>query len=409
MPNQNLDTRNRTVRALGLLLASGMLLATGCGGGDSSTSKPPVFTGWEQVTPGATLVDGASIVPTCSNVPGTDPTYRFFVRRGTSKELMVFFGGGGACWDGESCSRPNTRSNPDNPSGFYFGELLPNDNPANYAGVLSLSDPANPMRDWNMVYVPNCTGDLHTGSKTTTYVNPATQQPFPIEHRGAENAKVVLNWVQAHFSDPGQVLVTGSSAGAYGATVHYPRIRRAYPSARASLLVDASPSVMPPAFETIRKERWNLQLDGAVYGSDAQTSAMPDLMGKLTAHYPADRFSQYATASDMTLMRYHDAMANGANDTVQGTSCQIWTDGMRAALAANQGAANFRSYLAAGTSHTILGGTNRDASGTPLFNRERSAGGVSFANWVASHLSASGAGWSNAACTDCAVAPPCPY
>lgn len=400
-------------RTLSLLLAPAWLVLASCGGGSGPAPglEPAVPTTWMQVSPGPTKIDGATITPTCSKAPGTDADagYRFFARRGAGKGLMVFFGGGGTCWNDESCALPRTRDMGEDVHALYFAEIYPKDDPANYQGLLSLSDPANPVREWSMVYVPNCTGDMHGGANTAVYTDPATKQPFSIEHRGVDNVKVVMEWVKANFPDPGQLLVAGSSAGAYGAIVHYPRIRRAYPQASASLLADAPPMVMPAIFETTYKHNWNLQLDPEVYGSDAQATPTADLVKTLAAHFPGDRFSQYATATDMTLMDYYDAMANGLNGVVQGSACSAWMGGLRAGLAASQGAPNFRSYLAAGEWHTILGGTNRNSAGVPLFNREHSAAGVPFAGWVASQLSASGDGWTNAACTDCAAVPACPF
>lgn len=29
--------------------------------------------------------------------------------------------------------------------------------------MLGLHDPQNPFRDWSFVYIPSCTGDVHTG------------------------------------------------------------------------------------------------------------------------------------------------------------------------------------------------------------------------------------------------------
>ncbi|MCB1994924.1 MAG: hypothetical protein KDG57_03440, partial [Rhodoferax sp.] len=43
--------------------------------------------------------DGRQHSATCSGYPGTDPSYRFWVRPGDPKKLAVVFDGGGACWD----------------------------------------------------------------------------------------------------------------------------------------------------------------------------------------------------------------------------------------------------------------------------------------------------------------------
>ncbi len=96
--------------------------------------------------------------------------------------------------------------------------------------------------------MPYCTGDVHSGSNTAHYTDPDTGERYTIEHRGADNFRVVLNWLKDNFAQPGQILVAGSSAGAYGASTHYPRIRAAFPRGRALMFGDAGQGVMTQSF-----------------------------------------------------------------------------------------------------------------------------------------------------------------
>jgi hypothetical protein len=73
-------------------------------------------------------------------------------------------------------------------------------------------------------------------------------------------------------------------------------------------------------------------------------------------------------------------------------ACTAWTQRMTTDLALRQSAPNFRSYLAAGETHSILR--------TPRFYTEQS-GGAPLASWLAAMLSESGAGWQNRACQAC--------
>jgi len=71
---------------------------------------------WEKVNPGPGSVSLAlqsasgtfsrSFTPTCSGRPGTDPTYTFLVKRGTTNNLLINFMGGGACWSDTNCLGP---------------------------------------------------------------------------------------------------------------------------------------------------------------------------------------------------------------------------------------------------------------------------------------------------------------
>lgn len=361
-------------------------------GGAARADAPPEgaqATGWVQVTPEAVRLDGRLFQATCSEAAGTDPAYRFWVRRGTADGLVIFFDGGGACWDDITCAIPRRREAERDDDGFYKPELIPTDNPNRFSGIFDLTNPRNPVRDWSFVYVPYCTGDVHSGSNTATYHDPDTGEPYTIEHRGADNFRVVLNWMKDNFAQPAQLLVAGSSAGAYGASTHYPRIRAAFPRGRALMIGDAGQGVMTQSFLDQRGASWRFALPREVFGRNLQMTPETDIVGRTAARYPRDRFAQYTTAHDITQSSFYALM--GVEN-----ACIAWTDAMVTGLTQRQHQGNFRSYLASGETHAILR--------TPRFYTEQS-GGVPLSEWLTAALSESGAGWDNRECRDCMVRP----
>ena len=383
------------------------LLLSGCGGSDApepAPAPPPqpgrvaealplTPTDWMKLTPRDTVVDGANLHPTCSNAAGTDPTYHFYARRGSGSGLMVFFGGGGACWDGASCAQPTSGTEAVDP-GLFFAEIA-DDDPSRYGGVLNPADPASPVKDWSMVYIPSCNGDLHTGSATATYTRPATGQPYAIEHRGADNVRVVTEWIKDNFAQPDQLWLLGSSAGGVGAILHYPRLRSAFPAARAALMIEAGPTLMPESFETRYRAHWNMQVDPAVWGAQAVPTRVADLLKPLTAHYPQDRFAQYTAVADAILIDYFNKMANGVDSTLSRASCEAWVEGIARQVADNQSRPNYRSYVFKGNSHSIMGWPFNETS-TPV------------ARWAGTMLSPTATGWDNVPCIDCDTNAYCP-
>jgi len=332
---------------------------------------PATPSEWVEITAEPTMIDGALVTPTCSGAPGADPAFRFWARRGQSNRLAVFFDGGGACWDDVTCSVPRLAANTREGDGFYKAELLPGDTPARSAGMFNLNDARNPLRDWSIVFVPYCTGDIHSGSNTAHYIDPDDGKPYTIQHRGADNFAVILAWMRQNFSNPETLLVTGSSAGAYGAATHYAAIREAFPNGRAVMLGDAGQGVTAPEYAEQRNANWNFQLPVQVFGAGADHTADDDVVAILAAHYPRDRFAQYTTAHDITQSSFYALM--GAHN-----ACRAWTQKMAHDLTRRQEAApNFRSYLAAGSTHTILR--------SPLFYSERS-GGAPFRTWFTALL-----------------------
>jgi hypothetical protein len=344
---------------------------------------PAAPSEWVELTPQAIEVDGRAYDPTCSEAAGADPAYKFWVKRGTSNNVVVYFDGGGACWDAVTCAVPRLASSDNDNDGFYKAELLASDNPNVMGGIFDLDNPRNPVRDWSFVFVPYCTGDVHSGANTATYTDPDTGEPYTIQHRGSDNFRVVLEWMRANFNAPNAILVTGSSAGAYGAATQYGRIREAFPEGRAVMLGDAGQGVTTPDFLSRRNGNWRYDLPANVFGENASLTDDDDIVAMLAAHYPNDRFAQYTTAQDRTQTAFYALM--GADN-----ACQAWTERMSNDLTRRQSAANFRSYLAAGNSHTILRSS--------LFYREQS-GGAPFAEWVGALLG--DAEPDNRACENC--------
>lgn len=380
------------MRQLRLAIFACLFALSACGGSGTverervtlvAAPLPEESHDWVELTPQPVEIDGVTYDPTCSGAPGSDPAFSFWARRGTENNLVVYFDGGGACWDDVTCAVPMLAREGGRSEGFYKAELMPTDNPRRMSGLFDLNNPRNPVRNWSFVFVPYCTGDVHSGSNDATYHNPDTGEAYTIHHRGADNFRVVLEWMRANFAAPDHILVSGSSAGAYGAATHYARIRDAFPAGQAAMLGDAGQGVTTPDFLERRNGNWRYQLPENVFGADAQLTSDDDIVSALAAHYPNDRFAQYTTAHDQTQAGFYALM--GAQN-----ACRAWAEKMVRDLARRQSAPNFRSYLAAGASHTIL----RER----LFYTEQS-GGAPFADWVAELVN--GGGIENRACQNC--------
>ncbi len=337
---------------------------------------------WVEVTPDPVRLDGELFTPTCSGAPETNSAYRFWYRQGRADGLVVFFDGGGACWDDVTCAVPRRARDRNDDDGLYKAELLPSDNPNTMQGIFDLANARNPVRDWSFVFVPYCTGDVHIGAATAHYTDPDTGAPYTIQHRGGDNFRAILHWMSGHVSHPRRLLVTGSSAGAYGAAAHYPAVRDAYPEGEAIMLGDAGQGVSAPGSAGLRNRAWNYRSSPAIFGTDGD-----DAIARLATHFPHDRFAQYTTSADITQRAYY-ALTGGER------TCSAWTEAMAATLEQRQRTPNFRSYLAAGETHTILR--------RRLFYSEQS-GSASFVDWFASLLGDDAP--ENRACTDCLAAP----
>ncbi len=124
----------------------------------SAGAAQPAGTGWHKHENLAPVIgaDGKPHAAMCSGYPGTDSKFSFWTKKGTSKNLAVFFEGGGACWDKLTCSFPI--SDPLPPGippqlQFFVPAIAADATPAIYDGIFDAANPANPVRDWGVVCV----------------------------------------------------------------------------------------------------------------------------------------------------------------------------------------------------------------------------------------------------------------
>lgn len=394
----------------GLLPAAAFFCATSMA--QVEHRAPPTWTKIDSPPP--VTVGGKTYAATCSGYPGTDPRFSFWARKGSSKNLVVYFEGGGACWDNLSCTFP-IAGLPASVPQFFVPQVPPGTDPATIGGIFRTDNSANAVRDWDMVYIPYCTGDIHTGSATKTYTSvghpvfplpPGT--PITIQHRGFDNFRVVLEWMKKNFDKPKKVLVTGVSAGGYGATANSPWIGRAFPQARLFVLADASQGVTTETFDTSEPGRlsWNPQLAPWVFGRDASLVPGPELMRRAAQGQPHAKLAQFTTQFDEVQIGFYSVIKtfyppggscpNPAIDWYQQMSRQLVSDARRVD--------NYRFYLAGGGYHTLLRDDN--------YYNETSAG-PSFANWLDGMLDNSGGThghggrWFSVFCPGCLVNLPC--
>jgi hypothetical protein len=262
----------------------------------SSRCSTDVCRQWQKVEP-----PGAQ----CSN----GSQYKFFVNYSeTSNNVVLMFEGGGACWDYASCS------------GGARGAANKNGIPDTHMArsqFLNLlrRDPQNPLQDWNMVYVPYCTGDVHTGDKVATYENPDGGAALTYRHLGHANTSAVIAWMKAQFSDVPKLLVTGYSAGGIGALQNYHDVRAGLPGVQCSYLLDDS----GPAFhsagpsrqvQAVTRGAWGIEalLDGLESELALEAGELRDDAARLNTaladKYPKDRLAMTVYEMDLNFSLY---------------------------------------------------------------------------------------------------------
>ncbi len=240
------------------------LIAAGCGSDSSATAGtggtagaggsggtgfvPDEFGTWVKFEPaGATCSDGSP--------------YKFWVEFSeTSDNVIVFFEGGGACWDFESCSgnsgirgAANPNGLPDSHADLLF-EVAGLEVGASQVYPLLNQDPdVSPMADWNKVFVGYCTGDVYSGSRTVTYQDPDGIEPdLEFRHAGHQNILAMTEMLNDMFTTVPKLFVSGCSAGGAGAIVNYYFLRTGIEGVQKGYMLDDSGPLYPDQAPTSR-------------------------------------------------------------------------------------------------------------------------------------------------------------
>jgi len=221
--------------------------------------------------------------------------YKFFVNyTPQSDNLVVAFEPGGACWDYESCSGQAGIMGAANPDGIA-------DDHMNLWGIASpllrRSRGLNPAADFNMIFVPYCTGDVHTGNNEIVYEDPAgLAPPLTFRHRGHDNTMKVIDWIDDNFPTIPRMFVTGCSAGGVGSQVNYYFLRSGLPQVGHGYLLNDSGPVFPeggfsdPLHAKIR-ESWNVDPILETLPSTFDVADFGSINTLLADQFPSDRLS----------------------------------------------------------------------------------------------------------------------
>jgi len=268
----------------------------GAGGGGGAAFVPPEFGSWVKYEPeGATCSDGSP--------------YKFWVEFSeTSDNVIIFFEGGGACWDYESCSGNGGARGAANTNGLRddyaeaHAEIAGLTINVNQIYPLLNSDSAvSPMADWNKVFVPYCTGDIYGGTRIETYANPNEgEEDLEFRHVGHLNILKMTEMLDEMFRDVPKMFIGGCSAGGIGSLVNYYFLRTGISGVQKGYLLDDSGPAFPskeltsrslPLYETIRPS-WDVD---SVIDAAPQSARLRDdfgqLAGILAEEFPDDRLA----------------------------------------------------------------------------------------------------------------------
>lgn len=264
------------------LLAGAMLATASPLGWSRSTFVPPAYDTWIWSDQGGNV---------CADGSQTGFAYNMHAN---ANELLIYFDGGGACWDTQSCFVTPMAMNL---QGYNNASFQANTRPSLENQLLLTSrDPArsNPWSAAHYVFVPYCTGDVHAGNNVVTYPG----APAPINHHGSVNFQNILSVVAGAVPSVSNVWVTGTSAGCYGATLNYNLAKKAWPWAKTHLIADSCATT--PGYLNTRPS-WKINQPSGKDCPKCQVGEFNTFLPGLSQANTGSRFGSLSFASDTVL------------------------------------------------------------------------------------------------------------
>ncbi|CAE8618905.1 unnamed protein product [Polarella glacialis] len=208
-------------------------------------------------------------VPTNVKLPTSDETkclwgddYNFGAFSGDPDKVLIHFSKGGACWKGNA-STGNSAHMICNPK----IDMKPGGD--GDSGISNHTDD-NPLKDFTMIRVKSCSGNVFIGNSTDPSFNDVTagarysrseqagSNSTIVYFKGYNQVRAVLDWAKANF--PGKLskfVISGGSAGALGAGMWTSTLLTEMSYVHGYTMYDSYVSLLPAGVPSQIFNYWN--------------------------------------------------------------------------------------------------------------------------------------------------------
>lgn len=272
-----------------------------------------------------------------------------------STKLIIYLDGGGACFNEITCFLNSFKFDE-----MDFDELINSSGSQGSVGIFNRNSTNNPFKDWNFVYVPYVTGDVHSGN------NPSADIPNGLSNQkmvGYNNITEVLKDVSPFFEEKGisEVFLSGASAGGYGTLINYNQVAEYFPELDISMIADSSPmftntDIYPNCLNERFETTFNFQLpsDYSQYTSDTYPYRSQRIYEYLSRKYPDAQFGFFSYYADETIRYFFGFGAEDCADGINPISEDLYLTGLTELAESFEDFENWKVYFENGSSHTIL-------------------------------------------------------
>jgi hypothetical protein len=281
--------------------------------------------------------------------------FGFQVIPGDSDKLMIYFQGGGACWD-----RLSTDLH------FCSYDAIP----STQVGIFDRDNERNAFRDYTVVQILYCSGDVHGGDVTRPYTDPKGQ---PVVQKGLANTQSAIDWVQAQqaaglmSAKLSSLYIGGCSAGSIGTQLWAKAVNDAFPAEHAAIAPDSYAGVFPQESEGALIRGFGFcgadildpLLKPACYKENLKIQDINLKNMNQVNHIP---FTFINSKRDTTQMAFFYAIAGTTNSTIHGSdgghlTSAMYFDAVNRLFEGYAHEPNFATYLVDGGQHCF---TNKD-------------------------------------------------
>lgn len=270
---------------------------------------------------------------------GSEAAY-YLKREGFDKKLLIYLEGGGACFNALTCSQ--------NPS--RVGDQFPGKE-----GIFADRDD-NPLRDYNVMYVPYCTGDVFVGSRSNVNVPGVGTQQFV----GHQNLEKFLDQVQKQLPEIEEIVLSGISAGGFGAVFQLPLVKDRWPAVPVTMLTDSGVPLedqfLRPCLQRTIREYWGLN---AILPRDCADCRNEDgggltaILRYLDENYTDKQHGVVLSTRDSVLRLFFGFSLNECRPLLPLMPAGTYEKGIQS-LKQNYLRGNLKTYIVPGETHTYI-------------------------------------------------------
>lgn len=206
------------------------------------------------------------------------PEYSFIVIPGDADKLLVYFEGGGICFDGKSRT---VRLCPDK-----VGDTKVDGQSVGH-GLLRRDSERNPFRNYTVVVAKYCSGDLYLGD---------LKKPYG-EVRGIPNARATIEWARKQADPWDKLVLSGQSAGGIGMHIWSRTLLRTLRHNHAAVIIDSFiVGIFPVAVQRMLSDHFDFCASHLLSPADEADCKSGDFMVQQALVTAMDEFPNVAFA-----------------------------------------------------------------------------------------------------------------